>query len=63
MTDDFELCIARRSHCKLTDHQLAFVNNLSLLIVYVKVIIYYLVSHYMKLTSYLKSWKLCHFIV
>ena len=32
MTDDFELCIARISQCDLSDHQLAIVNNLSLLI-------------------------------
>ena len=32
MTDDFELCIARISQCDLRDHQLAIVNNLSLLI-------------------------------
>ena len=32
MSDDFELCIARISHCELSNHQLAIVNNLSLLI-------------------------------
>ena len=32
MSDDFELCIARISQCELSDHQLAIVNNLSLLI-------------------------------
>ena len=32
MTDDFELCIARMSQCELSDHQLANVSNLSLLI-------------------------------
>ena len=32
MSDDFELCIARISQCDLSDHQLAIVNNLSLLI-------------------------------
>ena len=32
MSDDFELCIARISQCELNDHQLAIVNNLSLLI-------------------------------
>ena len=32
MADDFELCIARISQCDLSDHQLAIVNNLSLLI-------------------------------
>ena len=32
MSDDFEHRIARVSHCKLSDHQLALVNNLSLLI-------------------------------
>ena len=32
MSDDFELCIARISQCELNDHQLATVNNLSLLI-------------------------------
>ena len=32
MPDDFELCIAKISQCKLSDHQLAIVNNLSLLI-------------------------------
>ena len=32
MSDDFELCIARTSQCELIDHQLAIVNNLSLLI-------------------------------
>ena len=32
MSDDFELSIARISQCELSDHQLAIVNNLSLLI-------------------------------
>ena len=32
MSDDFELCIARISQCELSDHQLAIVNNLGLLI-------------------------------
>ena len=32
MSDDFDLCIARISQCELSDHQLAIVNNLSLLI-------------------------------
>ena len=32
MSDDFELCIARISQCDLSNHQLAMVNNLSLLI-------------------------------
>ena len=32
MSDYFELCIARISQCDLSDHQLAIVNNLSLLI-------------------------------
>ena len=33
MSDDIELCIARISHCELSDHQLAMiVNNLCLLI-------------------------------
>ena len=32
MSDDFELCIARISQCELSDHQLAIVSNLSLLI-------------------------------
>ena len=32
MSIDFELCIARISQCDLSDHQLAIVNNLSLLI-------------------------------
>ena len=32
MSDDFELCIARINQCELSDHQLAIVNNLSLLI-------------------------------
>ena len=32
MSDDFELCIARISQCELSDHQLAIVNNFSLLI-------------------------------
>ena len=32
MSDDIELCIARISKCELCDHQLAIVNNLSLLI-------------------------------
>ena len=32
MSDDFELCIARISQCEPSDHQLAIVNNLSLLI-------------------------------
>ena len=32
MSDDFKLCIARISPCELNDHQLAIVNNLSLLI-------------------------------
>ena len=32
MSADFELCIARISQCELIDHQLAIVNNLSLLI-------------------------------
>ena len=32
MSDDFELCIARISQCDLSDHQLAIMNNLSLLI-------------------------------
>ena len=32
MSDDFELCIARISQCDLSDHQLATVNNLRLLI-------------------------------
>ena len=32
MSDDFELCIARISQCDLSDHQMAIVNNLSLLI-------------------------------
>ena len=32
MSDDFELCIARISQRELSDHQLAIVNNLSLLI-------------------------------
>ena len=32
MSDDFERCIARISLCELSDHQLAIVNNLSLLI-------------------------------
>ena len=32
MSDDFELCIARISQCELCDHQLAIVDNLSLLI-------------------------------
>ena len=32
MSDDFELGIARINQCELSDHQLAIVNNLSLLI-------------------------------
>ena len=32
MSDDFELCIDRISQCELSDHQLAIVNNLNLLI-------------------------------
>ena len=32
MFEDFKLCIARISQCELSDHQLAIVNNLSLLI-------------------------------
>ena len=32
MSNDFEHCIARISQCKLSEHQLAIVNNLSLLI-------------------------------
>ena len=32
MSDDFELCIARISQCGLSNHQLAIVNNLCLLI-------------------------------
>ena len=32
LSDDFELCIARLSQCELSDHQLAIVNNLRLLI-------------------------------
>ena len=32
MSDDFVLCIARISQCELSDHQLAIVNKLSLLI-------------------------------
>ena len=32
MSDDFELRIAKISQCELSDHQLAIVNNLSLLI-------------------------------
>ena len=32
MSNDFELCIARISQCELSDHQLAIVNNFSLLI-------------------------------
>ena len=32
MSDDFVLCIARISRCELSDHQLAIVNKLSLLI-------------------------------
>ena len=31
MSDDVELCIARINQCKLSDHQLAIVNNLSML--------------------------------
>ena len=31
MSDDIDLCIARISQCELSDHQLAIVNNLSLL--------------------------------
>ena len=31
MSDDFKLCIARISQCDFSDHQLAIVNNLSLL--------------------------------
>ena len=53
MSDDFELCIARIiSQCELNDHQLAIVNNLSLLIsVREGDHIYYLVSHHMKSPS------------
>ena len=32
MSNDFEFCTARISQCDLNDHQLAIVNNLSLLI-------------------------------
>ena len=32
MSDDVVLCIARISQCELSDHQLAIVNKLSLLI-------------------------------
>ena len=32
MSDDFVLCIARISQCDLSNHQLAILNNLSLLI-------------------------------
>ena len=32
MSDDIELCIAKINQCKLCDHQLAIVNNLSMLI-------------------------------
>ena len=32
MFDDLEICIARISQCELSDHQLAIVNNLGLLI-------------------------------
>ena len=32
MSDDIELCIARISQCELSDHQLAIVSNLSMLI-------------------------------
>ena len=32
MSDDFELCIVRISQCELSNHQLAIVNKLSLLI-------------------------------
>ena len=32
MSDDNVLCIARISQCELSDHQLAIVNNLSLII-------------------------------
>ena len=32
MSDDLELCSVRISQCQLSDHQLAIVNNLSLLI-------------------------------
>ena len=51
MSDDFKLCIARISQCKLSDHQLADVNNLSLLISNVEVIIHYSISHHMKSLS------------
>ena len=32
ISDDTELCVARVSQCEFNDHQLAVVNNLSLLI-------------------------------
>ena len=32
MSEDIELCIARISQCKLSDHQLTIGNNLRLLI-------------------------------
>ena len=60
---DFELCIARISQCELGDHQLDIVNNLSLLLLHVEVIIYYMVSHHMKLQSSLMSWQLCEIII
>ena len=47
MSDDFELCIARINQCELSDHQLAIVSNLSLLISVRED----LVSHHMKSPS------------
>ena len=49
MTDDFEVCIARISQCDLSDHQLAIVNNLSLLISVREVYYYHLLLGF---TSY-----------